>query len=199
MYAVCRIVLPPACERRSACYADSVKARFVCSSFCVVLLLASCHGRVPGGAGQATVAQQRILLDTQREELERIPPPAKSQYMAIHGFDSWENPYLTVQPGMVELHVMRGDANTTPIGVGGITRPVAARREELNVSLDDLASAISSVPGDAWPYGRVVAIEEAHKTPASAEPTVRRNMETAIARLSDLGIVVYDLSEGKLQ
>jgi hypothetical protein len=45
----------------------------------------------------------------------------------------------------------------------------------------------------------VVAIEEAHKTPASAEPTVRRNMETAIARLSDLGIVVYDLSEGKLQ
>jgi hypothetical protein len=119
--------------------------------------------------------------------------------MAIHGFDSWENPYITVQPGMVELHVTRGDANTTPIGVGGITRPVGARREELNVSLDDLAGAISAVPGDAWPYGRVVAIEEAHKTPASAEPAVRRNMETAIARLNDLGVVVYDLSEGKLQ
>jgi hypothetical protein len=168
-------------------------------SLCVLLLPLGCRGHGPAVNGQATVAQQRIELATEREELERIPPPAKSQYMAIHGFDSWENPYLTVQPGMVELHVTRGDANTTPIGVGGITRPVGARREELNVSLEDLAGAISAVPGDAWPYGRVVAIEEAHKTPASAEPAVRRNMETAIARLNDLGVVVYDLSEGKLQ
>jgi hypothetical protein len=44
-----------------------------------------------------------------------------------------------------------------------------------------------------------VAIEEAHETPASAEPAVRRNMETAISRLNDLGIVVYDLQEGSLR
>jgi len=45
----------------------------------------------------------------------------------------------------------------------------------------------------------VIAIEEAHKTPASAEPAVRRTMETTINTLSDLGIDVYDLKEGKLQ
>ena len=65
--------------------------------------------------------------------------------------------------------------------------------------MDNLGEAISAVPADAWPYGRVVAVEEAHKTPASAEPAVRRNMEATIGKLNDLGVVVYDLNEGKLQ
>ncbi len=119
--------------------------------------------------------------------------------MAVHTFDSWQNPYLTVQSNMVELHVTRGDANPSSLGVGGMLRPVGARREELNIGMDKLGEAISSVPADAWPYGRVVAIEEAHNVPASAEPAVRRNMEATIAKLTDLGVVVYDLAEGKLQ
>ena len=144
-------------------------------------------------------AEQQAELDMDREQLETIPPPSKSRYMSIHTFDSWENPYVTVQASMVELHVTRGDTNTTPIGVGGMLRPVGARREELNLSMDDLGKAITAVPQDAWPYGRVVAIEEAHQTPASAEPAVRRNMEVTIARLNDLGVVVYDLQEGSLR
>ncbi len=132
-------------------------------------------------------------------QLQQIPAPAKSTYMAVHTFDSWQNPYLTVQSNMVELHVTRGDANPSSLGVGGMLRPVGARREELNIGMDKLAEAISSVPADAWPYGRVVAIEEAHHVPASAEPAVRRNMEATVAKLTDLGVVVYDLAEGKLQ
>ena len=58
---------------------------------------------------------------------------------------------------------------------------------------------MTAIPLTAWPYGRVVAVEEAHKTPASAEPAVRRTMESAVATLSDLGIVVYDLNEGNLR
>lgn len=119
--------------------------------------------------------------------------------MAIHSFESWENPYLTVQPGMIELHVTLADSNPSSLGVGGMLRPVGARRQEINVDMDKLGEAISSVPQGAWPYGRVVAIEEAHKTPAAAEPAVRRNMEAAIAKLSDLGVIVYDLSDGKVQ
>ena len=74
-------------------------------------------------------------------------------------------------------------------------RPEAARRAELNISDDKLGEAMSSIPADAWPYGRVVAIEEAHDTPASARPAVRRNMEAAIKTLSDLGVVVYEWNE----
>ena len=47
----------------------------------------------------------------------------------------------------------------------------------------------------SWPYGRVVAVEEAHEVPASARPEVRRNMETVMKTLSDLGVVVYEWNE----
>ena len=128
-----------------------------------------------------------------------IPPPSKNRYMTVHTFESWENPYITVQANMLTLHVLLADANTSDYGAGGILRPVGARRQELNVGLDKLGDAISAVPHSSWPYGRVIALEEAHKTPRNAEPQVRRTMETAVSTLNDLGIVVYDLNEGKLQ
>ena len=130
-----------------------------------------------------------------REQLETIPPPSKSRYMSIHTFDSWENPYVTVQASMVELHVTRGDTNTTPIGVGGMLRPVGARREELNLSMDDLGKAIIAVPQDAWPYGRVVAIEESPLADKKQRPAIRRQIEAAIQQLNDLGVVVDEWPE----
>ncbi len=115
--------------------------------------------------------------------------------MAIHSLTSWENPYLTVQGGMLTLHVTVADANSSELGVGGILRPVGARRQDLNIRTADLPAALNAVPQTAWPYGRVVAIEEAHDTPQSARPQVRRNMETAMQLLNDLGVVVYEWSE----
>jgi hypothetical protein len=161
--------------------------------------LAGCRAHDAAASTPQDRAAARAELETEREQIDLIPPPSKNRYMAVHTFESWENPYLTVQPGMIELHVTLADANTTPIGVGGMFRPVAARQQELNLALDKLGEGITAVPQTAWPYGRVVAIEEAHKTPASAEPTVRRNMEAAIRTLNDLGVVVYDLNEGKQQ
>jgi hypothetical protein len=166
----------------------------------LVLLLQGCHTpSLPSAASHQALSEQRAELEGQREQLEAVPPPTKGRYMAIHSFESWENPYLTVQPGMVELHVTLADSNTSTLGAGGMLRPVGARRQELNISLDTLGEAMAAVPQTAWPYGRVVAIEEAHKTPAAAEPAVRRSMEAAVGKLNDLGIVVYDLSDGRIQ
>ena len=168
----------------------------------LLLVLSGCRSEPSPISAQPTRAQldtQRAELETQREQLDQIPPPTKSTFMTVHTYDSWQNPVLTMQPSMLELHVLLADANTTPIGVGGMFRPVNARRQELNLSQSSLADAISAIPHSSWPYGRVVAIEEANKTPASAEPAVRRNMEVTISKLNDLGIVVYDLSTGKVQ
>jgi hypothetical protein len=93
---------------------------------------------------------------------------------------------------MVTLHVTLADANTSTLGQGGILRPVGARHEDLNVRTSDLPAAINAIPQTAWPYGRVVAVEEAHDAPKSAEPELRRNMEAAIKTLGDLGVVVYE-------
>ncbi len=115
--------------------------------------------------------------------------------MAVHSLTTWENPYLTVQGNMLTLHVTVADANTSELGVGGILRPVGARHQDLNIRTTDLPIALNAVPQTAWPYGRVVAVEEAHDTPATARPQVRRNLENAMQLLSDLGIVVYEWNE----
>jgi hypothetical protein len=170
------------------------------SSALLLLFLQGCHApALPSVASHQAVAEQRAEVEGQREQLQAVPPPTKGRYMAVHSFESWENPFLTVQQGMVELYVTQADPNTSTLGTGGMLRPIGARRQELNISLDDLGEAMAAVPQSAWPYGRVVAIEEAHKTPPSAEPAVRRSMEAAVGKLNDLGIVVYDLNEGKVQ
>jgi hypothetical protein len=154
---------------------------------------------LPTPAREQAVAEQHAAADSEREQLQLIPPPSKNRYMVVHSFESWENPYITVQSNMLELHVLLADANPSDVGAGGLLRPVGARRQELTISPDKLAEAITSVPESAWPYGRVVAIEEAHKTPKAMEPAVRREMEATIGKLNDLGVVVYDPTEGSLR
>ncbi len=118
--------------------------------------------------------------------------------MAVRSLTGWDNPYITVQGGMLTLHVLTADANTSGVGEGGLLRPVGARRQNLNIRVSDLPIALNAVPPDDWPYGRVVAVEEAHNIPADARPQVRRNMEVAVQMLSDLGVVVYEWNEGGL-
>jgi hypothetical protein len=149
---------------------------------------------VSAGTRQVT-AQQQQVTEQSRQQMELIPPPSKSRYMAIKSLTSWENPYLTVQGGMVTLHVLLADGNTSGMGEGGLLRPLGARRQDLNIRLSDLGTALNSVPQSAWPYGRVIAIEEAHNIPVNARPGVRRNLESTIQTLNDLGVVVYEWSE----
>ncbi len=96
---------------------------------------------------------------------------------------------------MVTLHVTLADANRSDLGVGGLLRPVGARRQVLNVRVSDLPASLNAIPENAWPYGRVVAVEEAHDAPAADRPAVRRNVEAAMKTLGDLGVVVYEWNE----
>jgi hypothetical protein len=149
---------------------------------------------MPGLASSA--AEQRQELDEIRTEISQIPLPTKSRYLAVKSLTAWENPYLTIQGNMVTLHVTVADANPSTLGTGSILRPVGARRQDLNVRTADLASAINAIPQTAWPYGRVVAVEEAHNIPPVDRPQVRRNMEAAMKTLNDIGVVVYEWQEG---
>ena len=146
-------------------------------------------------AAHTVTAQQQQEIEASRQQMELIPPPSKTRYMAVRSLDTWENPYLTVQGGMVTLHVVLADANTSELGQGGMLRPLGARRQELNVRISELSTALNAIPENSWPYGRVVAVEEAHDVPVSARPTVRRNVENVIKTLSDLGVVVYEWNE----
>ena len=167
----------------------------------VALSLCSLGGCHRDGAGaetspRAVAEQQRELNDQVRVELQQIATPTKSTYMAIKTLSAWQNPYLTVQDNLLVLHVTLADANTSALGQGGMLRPAGARRQDLTIRTGELAAALNAVPATAWPYGRVIALEEAHNTPAKMEPEVRRTMEAVMRTLGDLGVVPYEWAEG---
>lgn len=161
------------------------------------LLLTGCTRTSPPSPAEmrAIAAEKKEESAQAKQQMEAIPLPSKAQYMAVKSLTLWQNPYLTVQGGMVTLHVMLADANTSDLGKGGLLRPLGARRRDLNVRIGELSAALNAIPQNCWPYGRVVAVEEAHEVPVSARPQVRRNMETVVNTLNSLGIVVYDWSE----
>jgi hypothetical protein len=166
-------------------------------SFLMVAALTGCSRTAAPAAAENRQLSSQLLRQTEeaRQQMELIPPPSKTRYMAVKSLSSWENPYLTVQGSMATLHVMLADANTSGLGEGGLLRPVGARRQDLNVRVSDLPTALNAIPQDSWPYGRVVAVEEAHKIPVDARPEVRRNMETVIQVLNNLGVVVYEWND----
>jgi hypothetical protein len=160
-----------------------------CTTLTLPALLSGCS------RANATALPSAQDVASARQQIDLVPPPSKSRYMAVHSISDWENPYLTVQPKMATLHITVADANPSTLGVGGMLRPVSARHQDVSIRLADLPDALDAVPETAWPYGRVIAIEEAHGTPKSDEPAVRRNVENTVRTLNDLGVVVYDWTE----
>jgi hypothetical protein len=130
--------------------------------------------------------------DQQRIELAKIPVPTKSMYVDVHEQGSWANPFLSVDAKWVNLRIEMADANPSTAGQGTLLRPEAARRQELQVRMTDLADALAALPPGAWRYGRVVAIAESPEANRQDRALVRRNVEAAIRQLNDLGIVVEE-------
>ena len=159
-----------------------------------------CHGAAAGSSSpedqRALAQQQRQMNDEVRQQLASIAPPTKSKYMAIKSLSAWENPFVTVQDDMLTLHVTLADANTSDLGQGGILRPTGARRQALTIRPGELSAALNAVPASAWPYGRVLAVEEAHNVPEHARPEMRRTIEGVDRLLEDLGVVAYEWNEG---
>jgi hypothetical protein len=126
-----------------------------------------------------------------RQELTQIPPPLKSVYLNINQEPQWQNPYLSVEQNMIQLRIYLPDENASPIDRGGITRLSSARKQVVNVRLSELPRALSSLPNDAWPYGRVVAIGREKDTPQN-RAWFPNHLGTTVRALQDMGVVVDD-------
>ncbi len=161
----------------------------------LVLALAGCSkiNQPPSDAAvearkAAQAAQQ--AKDAARQEIDEIPPPAKSRYLAVHTENNWANPFLTVGRETIHMRVILPDATPNAYGTGTMLRPADARKQELDIRLADLPTALAAVPQGSWPYGRVIAVEETPIETKADRPAVRRNVEATIQVLNDLGIVV---------
>jgi hypothetical protein len=168
------------------------------------LLMTSCHKQeqaVVGVAEHAVSAEQKAEAaaqaaaakrDHERAQLAHIALPTKSLYVDVHEPGQWANPFISVDAGMINLRVTMADANPSSVGQGTMLRPVAARRQEIQVRPSDLVEALIALPDGAWRYGRVVAVAESPLANRKDRPAVRRNVEAVIQQMNDLGIVVEE-------
>lgn len=153
---------------------------------------------VAGVAKNAAQAEQKVQAavterDREREELSKVPLPTKSLYINIHEPGEWQNPFISADAGYLTLRVTNADFNPSPAGEGSsLLRPPAARHQELQIRPEELAEALLALPPGDWHYGRVVAISESPLADRKKRAAVRRNVEAAIQKLNDLGVVVEE-------
>lgn len=139
-------------------------------------------------AAQAAATER----DRQRAALAVIPLPTKSLYVDVREPGAWANPFLSVDADTLNLRINLADANPSTVGQGSMLRPEAARRQEVQLRPGDLAQALIALPPGAWRYGRVIAVAESQVASKKDRPKVRRNVEEAIQKLNDLGVVVEE-------
>jgi len=104
----------------------------------------------------------------------RIAPASPQRYKSIRDAKDWENPYLVIRRDGIEV-IAKG----LPSG-----RTTVARA--------DLQRTLIALPLSAWPYGRVVAVQDTGIVAAdgSDKESIASNHEAALAILNTLQVTV---------
>jgi len=118
--------------------------------------------------GKTEVPRERLSV--------RIARADPQKYKSVHDANAWLNPYL----------VMRAD------GIEVIAQGIASGRK--TVSSNDLLRTLVELPMSAWPYGRVIAVQDTGVRAADRNGVLDRNDEEAINRNHQAGIkILLDL------
>ena len=100
----------------------------------------------------------------------RIKPAATQRYKAVRDARKWDNPYLMVGPDHIVVRAK---------GLAGLKI----------VPADALEQTLLELPVTAWPYGKVVAVQEnGDRADKSDDKPIADNVAAARATLKKLGV-----------
>ena len=104
----------------------------------------------------------------------RIGPANSQRYKSIRDAKDWENPYLVIRRDGIEV----------------IARGLPAGRQ--TIASTDLRRTLIDLPITAWPYGRVVAVQDIglRSGDGSDEQPIADNRNVTLAILKTLHITV---------
>lgn len=117
----------------------------------------------------------QVTLDVQLEPSNsitaRIPAADEKKYQGVSDGKAWRNPYLVVTEKGIEI-----------AGVSNAGGPL---------TIDAAVAALENLPDSAWPYGRVVAIQEIGVVSSDYQhPHIVELRDKLSARLGELGVIV---------
>ena len=125
--------------------------------------LAACSRSQQASASSESAAMSQI---------QAIPPADQAKYGDARKIKNWQNPYLVVR--------------TDSIGLMDL-----ANNEEHHIKPAEIAQALAKLPSSAWPYGRVVAVEEP-KIPAAENDAaaLRKNRAILAGTLESMHVLI---------
>jgi hypothetical protein len=128
-------------------------------------LLASCS-KPPTAPGETATAM------SPEARIQQIPPADPQKYAGMRDMKSWRNPYLIIR-------------------VDGVGLLDATNNEQQMVDADKLAEALARLPASAWPYGRVVAIQEMGAAGSEEDKArLRKNRALAAGALESMHVLI---------
>jgi hypothetical protein len=103
--------------------------------------------------------------------LQAIPAAAPEKYRNAAKKD-WPNPHLIIRAGSIGL--------------------VDLANHEIHVlKTDDVVAALANLPPSAWPYGRVVAVEQNAGATEEEKSDIRKNRALLAGTLESLKVAIY--------
>jgi len=130
---------------------------------CVTIALLSCS--------QPTSSQKPV--DARKSTLsKRVPPADPTKYGPVRDARDWQNPYLVVYANGVDA------------------RPISAATEAPRMSPAEVVGYLEKLPSIAWPYGLVVAVQEAGLRAPGDNAQIRKNAEELQRLLTEAGVKV---------
>ena len=98
--------------------------------------------------------------------LRSIPQADRQLFKSIRDFWDWKNPFLLV--GGKEVKILHRSS----------------------VPTEQLISKLAKLPPEAWPYGRVVAVQINPNSSRDGKEKIKQNLAEVIKRLKELGFEV---------
>jgi hypothetical protein len=102
----------------------------------------------------------------------RIGPANPDRYKAIRNAKDWDNPYLVIRRDGIEVI-----AKSLPSG-------------RTTVASADLQRTLTELPVTAWPYGRVVALQDIGSRAPGDEQPIADQRSATLATLKTLQVTV---------
>ncbi len=142
-----------------------MKYPFLCAWAMSLALLGSCSKppRAPEESAAATSPEVRI---------QQIPPADPQKYAGMRDMKAWRNPYLVIKVDSVGLLDV-------------------SNNEQQIVDPDKLSEALAKLPASAWPYGRVVAIQEISASSSEQDKAkLRKNRALVAGTLESMQVLI---------
>jgi hypothetical protein len=130
-----------------------------------LVVLASCAK--PPRAPEETVAAV-----SPEARIQQIPAADPQKYSGMRDMKAWRNPYLVVR-------------------LDGVGLLDVSNNEQQIVDPDKLSAAMAKLPASAWPYGRVVAIQEISAASTDEDKAkLRKNRALVAGTLESMQVLI---------